>query len=160
LVWANGKKLNSSQVKNIDSDRLMITNTESNKSICVTQYIDDNDKITDYFKTHKSTWDKIVESVDNNELKRILSIGNVYIMDNEGSTIDEQISVTSVMWELLRDHYVCNPYVDVTEPFVYDYLDADLNVVTQEDPDAAGHLIIPVVDANRTDNIPVERPEN
>ena len=61
------------------------------------------------------------------------------------------------MFELIREQYIMNPRVDITNAFIYDYQDVDTTAIDHRDKD--NNAILMVNDANRQDNLDnVERP--
>lgn len=151
MIFVNGKKVPSSQIVDIDSTHVrIISDVQSTKHVCIVKYISDIDDLTATFHENEALWDTIMSRLSNEEIHALLGIEGVELTDSD-STVLDSIDVKHIMYELIRDQYLSNPRVDVTGPFVYDYVDVDTSII--EEYDNAGNAILPVADANRTDNL-------
>lgn len=153
MVWVNGKKIPADNIANISRNKIKITvDPQSIKSVCVTKYIEDNDYLTEIFKNNESLWDNILSGLTHDEICTLLGIDNIVLTDTEVSAFGETYPITSVMWEILRDFYMSNSSVDLTEPFVYDYIDEDSTAIT-DGTDSGGNYVRKAYDSNNFDSI-------
>lgn len=158
MVWINGKKIPASRISDIDSTHMRITTDEqSTETVCITKYIPDIDVITNIFKDNEALWDKIMKQLTNEEIYRLLGIYGEPLSNTEESVYADAVNIRAIMFELIREQFMMNPRVDITGSFIYDYQDVDQTAI--EDYDSAGNAILPVADANRSDNLSdVEHP--
>jgi hypothetical protein len=152
MVWANGKKIPSSWISNIDSTHIKIThNIETTQYVCITKFLPDIDELTEVFQTSTALWDHIMSQLTDEEIEQLLSFSGTTITNTEESKYANSVSVRSVMYELIREKYIMGANVDTTKPFVYDYTDVDTTAIEGED--SGGNAILTSNDANNTDNI-------
>jgi hypothetical protein len=152
LVWANGKKIPMSWISNIDSTHIKFnTDIETTKTICITKFIDDIEELAVPFGNTTSEWDQVMSNYSTEELCGLLGIDNTTITNTETDYSEGNISIRSLMLELIRQKYVMNAGVDTTKAFVYDYQDVDDSLIDGYDAD--GNALLAVNDANETDNI-------
>ena len=158
MVWVNGKKIPASNISDIDSTHMrIISNEDSTETVCITKYIPDIDVITDIFKDNEALWDKIMSQLTNEEIYNLLGINGEDLKNEEESVYANAVNIRAIMYELIREQFMMNPRVDITGPFIYDYQDVDQTAI--EGYDSEDNAILPVADANRTDNLDnVERP--
>lgn len=158
MVWVNGKKVPGSHIADIDSRHMRIlTDQKSTKTLCVTKYIPSVEELTSVFKDNEALWDKVISQLTNEEIYKLLGIEGGVLSDTEESVYANAVSIKAIMYELVREQFMMNPRVDVTNAFIYDYQDVDKTII--ESRDSANNAILPVADANRTDNLDnVERP--
>lgn len=158
MIWVNGKKIPKSHISDIDSNHLRLTHNEvSTKTLCVTKYIPDIDVLSDVFDNNEALWDTITSKLTTDEINNLLGITVEENKDEEISIYENAVNIKAIMYELIREQYVMNPRVDITGPFIYDYQDVDQTAI--EGYDSGENAILPVADANRTDNLDnVERP--
>jgi hypothetical protein len=153
MIWVNGRKIPADHITNISRNKVMInTDTKSINSVCVTKYIEDNDYLSEIFSNNESLWDKIVSNLSHEEICTLLGIDDITLTNTEDKAFGETYPITSVMWEIIRDFYMCNPSVDITEPFVYDYIDEDTKAAI-EGQDSGGNYILDAYNADREDSI-------
>ena len=151
-IWVNGKKISVSQMKDIDSLTIQLTeDIKSLKHVKITKMGDKNEELESIYQSidTKPLWDRILEQYGNRNT--LLGLSAVSIDDAETDTYAGAIPIVSVMWELIREHYIANAVVDVTGAFIYDYLDQDNTAF--DGTDKAGNSIIDAANAERTDNI-------
>ena len=158
MAWINGKKIPEGNIVDIDSTHLkIIADTETTDTVSITMYIPEIEILSNAFRENEALWDKVFAQLSNEEICTLLGIDETVLTNTEPSIYADAIHIRTIMFELIREEFIMNPNVDITEPFVYDYQDVDQTAI--EDYDAAGNAILPVSDANRTDNLDdVERP--
>lgn len=158
MIWINGKKVPLSHIVDIDSTYMrIITDEKSTDVMCITKYIPDIDAICEVFNSTTSIWDTITELITDNEISNMLGIESTDIVPTEENVYADAINIKAIMYELIREEFMMNELVDITEPFIYDYQDADQSII--EDYDSANNAILTVSDSNNTDNLDdVERP--
>ncbi|WP_301066687.1 hypothetical protein [uncultured Duncaniella sp.] len=158
LCWVNGRKIVGSSLSNIDSTHIRITTDEkSTKNVCLTAYLPAIPELTKAFQENEALWDQITAQLTNDEVYALLNILGEDLTNAEPTMYENSVHVRSVMWELIRENYIMNPRVDITGPFIYDYVDVDITAIEQKDD--GGNYALSAADANRTDNInDIERP--
>ena len=114
-------------------------------------------RISNAFRENEALWDKVFAELTNEQICALLGIEEIALTNTEPNIYADAVHIRTIMFELIREEFIMNPNVDITEPFIYDYQDVDQTAI--EDYDSAGNAILPVTDANRTDNLAdVERP--
>ena len=158
MVWINGKKVPKSNIVDIDSTKMrVITDVGSINSAAITKCIPDIADISDVFKENEALWDTITSQLSEEEIYTLLGINGQTITNTENNVYENTFNIKSVMYELIREQYMMNKNVDITNPFVYDYMDIDTSAVEKFDEE--GNAIIPTGDSNKQDNIDnVDRP--
>ena len=154
MVWINGRKIPASNIADISSTQMHILTDElSTRNLTITKYIPDIDTLMEVFDFQKeiSDWDNIISQLTHQEIFNMLGISSTGLTDQEPDIREGVIDIKSVMYELIREQYIMNPRVDITDKFVYDYLDVDQSAVEETDMD--GNILFGVADANRQDNI-------
>ena len=152
MVWVNGRKVPRSKLVDIDSTHMrIIADVGSTKSVCVTKFIPDIDAITPVFKENQALWDAVTSKLTLDQVYELLGIEGETLTDTEAALWDDSIDVRTIMFELIRDQYLNNPSIDLAGAFIYDYVDVDTSAI--DGYDSAGNAILPVIDANRTDNL-------
>lgn len=156
--WLNGKKVPGSAIANIDSTKVqLVKDQESLKTLRVTCMITDKEEyneLKDRFYNMESLWDKIIKTVD--DPLELLGIHPPVFTNTEANFFGDVVLTEAIAKEVIRDWYVCNPGVDVTQSFIYDYFDVDQSIVSGYDP--AGALILEVANAENAHNFDVDRP--
>lgn len=152
IVWINGRKIPASNIQDISSTQMHILADElSTRNLTITKYIPDIDTLIGDFHAETSDWDNIISQLTPQEIYNMLGINPTGLTDQEPDINEGAVDIKSVMYELIREQYVMNPRVDITDKFVYDYLDVDQTAVEETDTD--GNVLFSVADANRQDNI-------
>lgn len=152
MVWLNGKKIPKSHISDIDSIHMRITSDESTtKTLCITKYIPDIDILSEAFQENEALWDSIIAQLSKEEIYALLGINGEELTNTEEDVYAGAVNIRAIMFELIRDQFIANPRVDITGPFIYDYQDVDKTAI--EGYDSAGNAILPVMDANRQDNL-------
>lgn len=152
MVWANGKKISSSKIANIDSTHIkIIEDIETLKYVCITKFLPDIDELTEVFQASTALWDHIIAQLTDEEVEQLLSFAGVTITDTEQDIYANSVSVRSVMLELIREKFIMQANVDTTGPFAYGYTDVDTTAI--ESYDSGNNALLMAGDANRTDNI-------
>lgn len=163
MVWINGKKIPSSHITDIDSTRIRInTDEKSIYNVCITKYTPDIDALCDAFTKNISIWDKITNSFSLRDIVDILGIDNSSIQNIEPNIYSGAVNIKAIMYEIIREHYVGNESIDISEGFIYDYQDVDQSVILTETDDdgnvipvedSGGNSILDVLDSDATDNL-------
>ena len=152
IVWINGRKIPASNIQDISSTQMHILTDElSTRNLTITKYIPDIDTLIGDFHAENSDWDNIISQLTPQEIYNMLGINSTGLTDQEPDINEGAVDIKSVMYELIREQYVMNPRVDITDKFVYDYLDVDQTAAEETDTD--GNVLFSVADANRQDNI-------
>lgn len=152
MLWVNGKKIPASNIVDLNSTYLrIIKDQESTRNVCVTKYIPDIDVLVDVFNENEALWDKITKCLTNKELYKLLGISGEHLTNTESDIYEGTANIRSVMYELIRDEFMTNPRVDITNAFIYDYTDVDTSVINGVDND--GNVLIDAFDGNLNDNI-------
>lgn len=157
MVWLNGKKIPNSHIKDIDRSRMIIISDEKSvKNLTITKHIPDILYIKDVFMDEKyeSNWDKALEGLSIQNIKDMLGITTSNLTASDFDYREGSVDIATIMYELIREQYVINPRVDITDKFIYDYLDIDQSFVTEDGTGSIeSPVILPVADANREDNL-------
>lgn len=95
-------------------------------------------------------WDRILEVHDN--YRKLINTKPIRVVDVDDDYYNDNVYTKSIMWELLREHYIANDFVDITGNILYDYWDQDMSAFEGEF-DITGVPILNVMDAERDDNI-------
>lgn len=155
--WVNGKKIPMDEIKVIDSTSIqLLSNTGSSVAFKVTAMGDSISEIDDVRKTIDTIkWDSAIAQTD---YTKVLNLTKPVIKEDEFNVYDGSVPIISIMWELIREHYVANPYVDIPGAFIYDYKDVDDSGVIVATTDN-GYEIIDAANANpeRMDNLDIDR---
>ena len=150
--WVNGKKLTINQMADFNSLNIVLTeDSKSLKHVKITKMGSAIDEIETEYQSLQELplWDKILGG--HADPYTLTGITPTTIDDAEADTYAGAVPIVSVMWELIREHYIGNAVVDVTTAFIYDYLDQDNTAF--DGIDQAGNSIIDAMNAERTDNI-------
>jgi len=169
MVWINGRKIPESHITDIDSTRIRInTDEKSIHNVCITKYTPDIDALCEAFTKNASIWDKITANFTLDDIALILGIDGVTIQNIEQNIYAGAVNIKAIMYELIREHYISNESIDISEGFIYDYQDVDQSIMlteTDEDgnqipvEDSSGNTILEALDSDATDNLDnVERP--
>lgn len=156
--WVNGKKIANSDIKVVNSNSFQVlTNTGSTVDFKITMMGDPINEIEDIRKIIEADdikWDKAISQTD---YTKVLNLTKPTIKEDEENIYSGAVPIISIMWELIREHYVANPYVDIPGAFVYDYRDIDDSVII--DTTDSGYEVIDAANANpeRMDNLDINR---
>lgn len=154
MVWVNGKKIPISHIADINSTTLrVISDEKSTDTLCITKYIPSIDIFNDVFDENTALWDSITSKMSVSEINTLLGISGTTISNTEPSTYDGAAGIKMIMNELIRDEFITNPRVEITGPFVYDYLDVDTTIVSGQD--SGGNATLITSDANHDDNLAI-----
>lgn len=157
--WVNGKKIPNSDIVNFDSNKVqLIKDQETLKTLRVTLMITDKEEYDElknlFHRTADPIWDMVIKNHHNPY--ELLGLDVPIFTNIEDDFFGDNVDTYAIMRELVRDWYQCNPIVDITGPFVYDYLDLDQSIILGIDP--AGNTLLDVADANLENNLDVDRP--
>lgn len=152
MVWANGKKIPTEHIANIDSTHLRITeDIGTTKTVCITKFLYDIDDLTKAFQENESLWDRIIAQLTPEQIEAILTINGTKITDTEDWIYDENVSVKAIMYELIREKFIMDAKVDTSKAFAYGYTDVDDTIITGTD--SADNALLESNDANIQGNI-------
>lgn len=159
MVWVNGKKVPKSYIVDIDATTMRIVkDIKTTDMVYLTKYIDDFDYLTPFFHNNTSIWSMIMKELSADEMTTLLGRTAQPLTNPEPSIYADALPILSIMWELIRDQYEANPYVDPTMPIAYDYLDVDKSVPGVGDVDDGGNILVQSHDSGRKDAL--DRPTN
>lgn len=157
-IWINARKIPASQIINISSTKLQVkADLTSMKDVRVTTMISDDqvyDELKSRFKSVVSNWDDAVERYQDHFT--LMGIEQPTITDTDPEAFTEVIPTVAIMNEIIRDWYHGNSIVDITGPFLYDYLDVDQSAVMGTD--AEGNTLLNEADTNLSNSLNVDRP--
>lgn len=152
MVWANGKKIPSESIVNIDSTHIKIVeDIGSTKTVCVTKFLYDIDELTEVFKSTDSIWDTITAGLTDDQIKAILNFSSTDLTNSEEWIYDGNVSVKAIMYELIREKFIMDAKVDTSGGFAYGYDDVDDTIITTKD--SGDNNVLEVGDANIRGNI-------
>ena len=159
MIWINGKKIAQSNISNIDTTHIRVTSDEqSTHSLCITKFIPSIEEIDKVFDENSALWDTITSTMTADEINKLLGIKTNTITDTEADRYSGAADIRSVMNELIRDEFIANPSIDISGPFVYDYIDIDSTIVTGYD--SGNNAMLDTNDANHDDNLIIDRNAN
>ena len=154
MIWINGKKVAQSNISDIDTTHIRVTSDEkSTNALCITKFIPSIEAIDDVFDSNTALWDTITSVMTADEINTLLGIKTNTIHDTEPNRYEDAASIKAIMNELIRDEFLTNPSIDISGPFVYDYLDVDTAAVTGYD--SGENAILEANNANHENNIAV-----
>lgn len=151
MIWINGKKIPKSHISDVYSTDLKInTDEKSIQTLCITKYIPDIDILSEAYKDNTSKWDSMKDQIT--DIYNMLGINSTTLTNTEPNIYANAFNIRSIMYELVREQFMMNPRVDITEPFIYDYQDVDKTLISGYDK--KGNAILDgVADSEKTDNI-------
>ena len=153
-IWINGRKIPISDMTDVDTLTILINNADSLKNVAITQMGEPVEEVeTIYQSIESSTWDKALALYG--DKYDLLGLTTTKILDMETDVYENAVPIVSIMWELIREHYIGNALVDTTGAFLYDYLDQDNTAF--DGIDQGGNSIIDAMNAERRDNLDIER---
>lgn len=146
MVFVNGKKVPNDYIYNISSDCIRIkTDIQSTYDVSVMMYRDIITDLVDLMNTNTASIDRLVNSIDENELNMLNGTFTTITDVEDKFVIDAQ--KISIINEIVRDFWM-KPEINAGVPFLYDY---DTDAFVQKDSD--GNWIIPAMDATQFINI-------
>ena len=156
MIWINGKKVAQSNISDIDTTHIrVISDEKSTRTLCITKFIPSIEEIDKAFDENTALWDIITSTMTVDEINKLLGIKSNTITDTEVDRYSGAADIRSVMNELIRDEFIANPSIDISGPFVYDYIDVDTTIVTGYD--SGSNAILDTNDANHDDNLIIDR---
>ena len=152
MIWINGKKVAQSNISDIDTTHIRVTSDEkSTNALSITKFIPSIDAIDKAFDENTALWDTITSVMSAEDINKLLGIKTNTITDTEPNRYEDAASIKAIMNDLIRDEFLMNPSIDVSGPFVYDYLDVDTTVVGGYD--SGENAMLETTDANHEDNL-------
>ena len=156
MIWINGKKIAQSNISDIDATHIRVTsNEQSTHTLCITKFIPSIEEIDKAFDENAALWDTITSTMTADEINKLLGIKTNTITDTEDNMYSGAADIRYVMNELIRDEFIANPSIDISGPFVYDYIDVDTTIVT--DYDSCNNAMLETNDANHENNLIIDR---
>lgn len=154
MVWINGKKVAQSNISDIDSTHIRVTSNEkSTSTLCITKFIPSISAIDEAFDQNTALWDVITSYMTTEEINKLLGIPENTITNEDEDRYPDSATIKQIMNELIRDEFINNPSIDLSGPFVYDYLDVDTSIVSGYDKDNTAQL--ETADANHEENLAI-----
>ena len=148
LVFVNGKKMNTTDMKKMNSNRLKITtDLKSIRNVSIIRHIPDNTILATIFKTIHSDIDDVYDNIDLQELESIFRTYNTYI-DNEDNIKQNEVSMDQVLYHIIQDYYM-RPYINSGDVFEYEFDEFELEL--EEDSDT--NNIISTMNATKEDKL-------
>ncbi len=165
MVWINGRKIPKDNIVDLDSSRIRITTDEKCiYNVCITKYTPDIEILCNAFNKNNSVWDSIISRFNDSDISNMLGIDATTFSQIEDNIYANAVDIKSIMYEIIREHYIGNNLVDISEGFIYDYQDVDTSVLEKDEngniiTDPNGNTILNVLDSDLTDSLDnVERP--
>ena len=156
LFFINGKKIPSTSLISIDTNRLRLTeDTKSTNDFVVNKvFTDIIPEITRYlagvqYTKHDRFVANILSNPESYTLLDYMVNEFTQITDIEEDKTRNNVAKIAIINEIIRDFWVTSGYHYNDEPFVYDYDIDDLYMPTDEN----GNIISPALDANQFINI-------
>ena len=148
LVFINGKKMNVTDMKKMNSNRLkIVTDLESIRNVSIIRHIPDNTILATIFKSIHSDIDDIYDNIDLAELESIFTTYNTY-SDNENNIKQNEVSMDQVLYHIIQDYYM-RPYINNGDVFDYEFDEFE----SEMDQDSASNSIISTMNATKEDKL-------
>lgn len=158
MIWINGKKIAQSNISDIDTTHIRVTSDEqSTHDLCITKFIPSIEEIDKAFDENSALWDTITATMTADEINKLLGIKTNSITDMEANRYENAASIKTIMNQIIRDEFISNPSIDISGPFVYDYLDVDTTIVSGYD--SGSNAMLETTDANHYNNFATEDTE-
>lgn len=123
LIFINGNKIASSQIKNINSSKLHIdADINTVNDLCILQHIKSQDVLREAFVENESEWDNATNSLNWEKLSKTLNLSNDHISDVEEDFNAWQIDNIEILHEIARDYWLSTRVYEGGD-FIYDYDD-------------------------------------
>lgn len=152
MIWINGKKIAQSHISNIDATHIRVNSDEqSTHALCITKFIPSIEEINKAFDENAALWDTITATMSADEINKLLGISTNFITDIEDNRYHGAVNIRSVMNALIREEFIANPSIDISGPFIYDYIDVDSTIITGYD--SGNNAMLSTNDANHYHNI-------
>lgn len=143
MIFINGKKINKTQLKSMNSNRLkIITDLDSIDNLCIIKHIEDNNIISNVFNSIKSELDTTYDGISNFELESLFNSDNNYNSIDKNIKSD-QIPTDMVLYQIIQDYYM-RPYITNGDVFEYEFDGFEENLTK----DTENNTIISTMDAS------------
>lgn len=154
--WINGAKVPLLNLKDFNTYIMQLAKSGASlKNAVITKMGEGIEEVeTVYQSIDETTWDSILR-LYGDDAYSLVGLNKVTILDTDADAYAGAVPIVSIMWELIREHYIANALVDTTTAFIYDYLDQDQTAF--DGVDQAGNDIIDAMNAEREDNLDIER---
>ena len=148
LVFVNGRKMNSTDMKKMNSNRLkIITDLKSIRNVSIIRHIPDNTILATIFKSIHSDIDEIYDNIQISELENIFQTYNTYT-DDENDIKQNEVPMDKVLYHIIQDYYM-RPYINDGDVFDYEFDEFESEL--EEDSDT--NSIISTMNATKEDKL-------
>lgn len=148
LVFINGRKMNSTDMKKMNSNRLkIVTNLESIRNVTIIRHVPDNTILASIFKSIHSDIDDVYDSMQLSDLENIFQTDNTYT-DTEGDIKENEVNMDQVLYHIIQDYYM-RPYINNGDVFDYEFDEFESEL--GEDSDS--NTILSTMDATKEDKL-------
>lgn len=148
LVFINGRKMNSTDMKKMNSNRLkIVTDLKSIKNVSIIKHISDNTILATIFKSIHSDIDNIYDNMELLEIQNIFQTYNTYT-DDEKDIKQNEVSMDQVLYHIIQDYYM-RPYINNGDVFDYEFDEFESELGQDSDK----NNIITTMDATKEDKL-------
>ena len=148
MIFVNGRKINSNQLKEMNSNRLkIITDLKSIKNLCIIKHVKDNDILKNLFEASKSVIDKSYDGINDYELRDLFYSTNSY-QTTEADIKANKVSIDKILYHIIQDYYM-RPYINTGDIIDYDFIDFESTL----DKDSEENSLFSTMDATKEDKL-------
>lgn len=150
MIFINGKKLDSTHLKPMDSNRLkLVVDLESTKNLRIIKHVSDNEILKKLFKATKSVLDVTYKDINHYELRDLFLTFNDY-ENKEDDIYTEQISVDQILYKIIQDYYM-RPYINSGDIIDYTFMEFE----SELEKDSDSNTLFSTMDATKEDKLEV-----
>lgn len=150
MVFINGRKINSTQLKKVNSNRLkIVTDLDSIENLCIIKHVKDDKILANVFRSMHSDIDNIYDNLTDFEISSLFKSDNTY-NDNEVDIKANQIETDKVLYHIIQDYYM-RPYINNGDIFEYDFDEFDEDF----EKDSDNNELISTMDATKQNKLEI-----
>lgn len=148
MIFINGRKMNSTQLKKMNSNRLkIITNLKSIDNLCIIKHVKDDKIIANTFKSIHSDIDNAYDGLSDFEISELFKSNNSY-NSTEANIKANKVDNDKILYHIIQDYYM-RPYINDGDIFEYDF--DEFNKGFEKDSDS--NELITTMDASKEDKL-------
>lgn len=150
MVFVNGRKMNSTQLKKANSNRLKIlSDLESIDNLCIIKHVKDDKIISNIFRSIHSDLDNAYDGLSDFEISSLFQSDNAYNM-NEANIKSNKVEMDKILYHIIQDYYM-RPYINNGDIFEYDF--DEFNNSLEVDSD--NNQLISTMNATKEDKLEI-----
>lgn len=151
LVFVNGKKINSTDMHKMNSNRLkIVTDLRSIRNVSIIRHIPDNTILATIFKSIHSDIDNVYDNTNPIELATIFETNNKY-RDIDRDIKRNEVSMDQILYHIIRDYYM-KPYINNGDVFDYEFEEFK----SELDKDSDNNSILDTMNATKKDKLELQ----